>query len=166
MWSCSIFTCTFKKQAHTLTRLTPVCDWDEKWDTQNEDLCWTSATALPICLFLCDIGQERLHLQWCPCCGHCRLQPEKPGDKGFRTSEKGCFAVNGTICLFSISVTSSLANKCIYSNKCLNLKPKMSGSELRFSMSSLPSISVSVWAWRWLCHDQVHHIHTEGDGVP
>uniref|UniRef100_A0A0E9VXR8 Uncharacterized protein n=1 Tax=Anguilla anguilla TaxID=7936 RepID=A0A0E9VXR8_ANGAN len=32
---------------------------------------------------LCDISQECLHLYRCPCRGHCRLQPEKPGDKSF-----------------------------------------------------------------------------------
>uniref|UniRef100_A0A0E9PPI9 Uncharacterized protein n=1 Tax=Anguilla anguilla TaxID=7936 RepID=A0A0E9PPI9_ANGAN len=57
-------------------------------------LCWTSAAALPCCFCLCDIGQECLHLYRCPCRGHCRLQPEKPGDKSFWTSKDGRFAVN------------------------------------------------------------------------
>uniref|UniRef100_A0A0E9TUL5 CTCK domain-containing protein n=1 Tax=Anguilla anguilla TaxID=7936 RepID=A0A0E9TUL5_ANGAN len=41
-----------------------------------------------VCFCLCDIGQECLHLYRCPCRGHCRLRPERPGDKSFWTSKK------------------------------------------------------------------------------
>uniref|UniRef100_A0A0E9V1J2 Uncharacterized protein n=1 Tax=Anguilla anguilla TaxID=7936 RepID=A0A0E9V1J2_ANGAN len=35
------------------------------------------------------LARSVLHLYRCPCRGHCRLQPEKPGDKSFWTSKEG-----------------------------------------------------------------------------